>query len=373
MPTRRPDHGSPDDTLRTDQAARTRKGTVVDAGLAKRIEATHETETNKDIAYYQGEVFTALQAVGYSPEFAQEGVIFYTAAYNHCGNLLIAREKVLQYCVLRSEGADHDVASQKILATLPIQTIIVDDGVAVEQETVVDIEPSPNATFVESAQGFDAFDPRWYDQSAHLPVASPTPAIRVEIARVVPAGSASVRPVSAPNAAIEAVVHHLSLGIDPSRADTILEADVRGDVAFRQALAEQGLACRKLLISEGYSFEIAEEGSVYYQEKLKKFAIPARVMQETRVYCQQRKLGVSITDATLAAQGQLVGIAEHDDAMDASLERTMSENRERGRTRKQVFMALGFGVLLAGIIGSAYYIGVHRSENPVENPPSAQP
>ncbi len=363
MTTRRPRSPSPDETLKTTPVRPT--GTVMDMGLAERVATEHVAETNKDIAYYQGEIYETLQSIGYTSDFAQDAVRFYTLAYNHCGNLLIAREKINQYCTLRLEGETHDVVCQKILASLPKQDVMA--------EPVADVD----STIVEPEQGFDAFDRRWHDQPRlATPVVSPVVATRDDIAALLPAAVASMRPVpapTAPTAPIEAVIQHLSMGVDASRADTVLEANVRGDIAFSQALTEQRLACRRILITEGYSPEIAEEGSVYYSEKLKTFAIPARSMQETRVYCQQRKLGASITDATLAAQGKLIGIPAHDDAMDANLERAMVENRERGGIRNKILMVVGVGVLLAGVIGGAYYVGAHRGETPVETPPAAQP
>ncbi len=361
MTTKIPGSQSPDDTLKT--APVRPAGTVMDMELAGRVATAHETIVDDEKAYYQNEIFNELVAIGYTEEFAREAVRFYTLAYNHCGNLLLARQKISQYCTLRLAGEMHDAVCKKVLASLPQNTVVVDDATLVANAA----SATPDATFVEPAQGFDAFDGRW-DDASRAPISSVNAraATRNEVVAVIPTVLAPVTP-------IEAIVQQLSTGVDAGRADTVLEANVRGDVAFNQALTEQRLACRQLLITEGYSPEIAEEGAVFYHEKLKTFGIPARIMQETRVYCQQRKLGASIVDATLAAQGKMIGIPEHDDAMDANLERAMNANRERGVTRNRILMVVGAGVLLAGVIGGAYYLGAHRGETPVVTPPTSQP
>lgn len=413
MTTRRPDDDESATTLRVDPPARTRKGTVVDPGLAERIAATHVTEVIKDIAYYQGDVFNTLLASGDTAAFAQDGVRFYTNAYNYCGNLLRARGRVSEYCELRLAGDTHEIACQKILATLAVSTVIVADEGGADQTTIAHPAngDAPDATFVEEAKGFDAFDPRWDDSpgpvvQTSLPVTrnngaqeapdatfveeakgfdafdprwhdSPGLVVRVPLPvsaqkslapEVSPAPAPSISP-----AAMDAVVRKLSGTPDDSRAETVLEVAERGDRFFSRVLDEQGAACLRVLISEGFSEGLAREGVAFYCHRLRDFAIAVDCMKETRIYCQLRRSGFSIPEATREAQKKPTERDLHNVAIDPKIEQALIEDRQRSDNRKKILAALGVGVVIVGILGGLYYWDSHNHPSPVETQPTIQP
>lgn len=135
-------------------------------------------------------------------------------------------------------------------------------------------------------------------------------------------------------------------------------------------------ACKMALIKDAKEkggIDFSDDGAYFYGVLLAKGHVPAKAMEKVRFFCRQRQLGAEPGAASLAAIGTGPAIPEHNDQLDADVERALREQQARGLSRGWIAAIVIGSTLLVGGAAAAIYWRSTSSDQPAETQTAPNP
>ncbi len=370
-------------------APRERSKTSFDPAMAQKMVVVESANENPEIAQAQVQLHQDIIAVGYSEERADQCVVVYTMCRNGGRDHRDARDMVTRYLQMRNRGVAHENALGLVVAFSPTPNVSVEGGspdLATETSSTVLVaagdlaekgagtasgddtltEPvqldlgKMKADFVVTVdpsipQGFDAFNPLTWQKADDVrtkDVSAAVASVRKRLATIT---------VDAPP--LRDAVDSLQTKSPASDADaTFVEAAVHSKQLIEEEIRRQGMAVFQVLLSRKIALDLAQEGALFYAERLR-IGIPGSIVwEQTLVYCTQRQRGAGPDQAKLIVDKKAVEIPERDESLAPEVEDAMKAQVENGRVNIRTILAVGLGLAITVAVGAGIVYGLAHTD-----------
>lgn len=389
---KKPSDGNPSNP--SVNAPRERSKTSFDPVMAEKMVVVESASQNPEIAQAQVQLHQDIIAVGYSEERADQCVVVYTMCRNGGRDHRDARDMVTRYLQMRNRGVAHENALGLVVAFSPTPNVSVGGAlsdIATEASSTVLVAASAlaeegaenasgddtltapvqldldrmKADFVVTVdprmpQGFDAFNPATWQKSEDVrtkDVSAAVANVRRRLATITVDGPPLREAADSPQNKAPA-----------SDADaTFVEAAVHSKQLIEEEIRRQGMAVFQVLLSRNIALDLAQEGALFYAERLR-IGIPGSIVWgQTVVYCTQRQRGAGPDQAKLIADKKVAEIPERDESLAPEVEDAMRAQLQKGRGNIRTILAVGFGVAVTVAVGAGIvYALAHTDQTSVE-------